>query len=133
MIYLRNTNQDMNKNTDKNYNEDKVLINPVIIKEKGHARFLEGCESCLNYVGIVDRPYQVEVEYLDIEGNIIHDIFEGFKATVFCHEYDHLNGVLHIDIAQKVMRMTREEINNYRNKHPYEILSKEDDYLRKNK
>lgn len=128
MIYLRNTTSDMNKNKDSNYDESTVLINPVIIEAKGHTRFIERCASCLDYVGTVDRPYSVEVEYFDINGNKIHDVFEGFKATVFCHEYDHLNGILHIDLADDVREMTWDETRSYREKHPYEILSKDNQY-----
>ena len=128
MIYLRNTTSDMDKNKDSNYDESTVLINPVIIEAKGHTRFIERCASCLDYVGTVDRPYSVEVEYFDVNGNKIHDVFEGFKATVFCHEYDHLNGILHIDLADDVREMTWDETRSYREKHPYEILSKDNQY-----
>ena len=129
MIYFRNTTSDMNKNKDSNYDESTVLINPIIIEAKGHTRFIERCASCLDYVGTVDRPYSVEVEYFDINGNKIHDVFEGFKATVFCHEYDYLNGILHIDLADDVREMTWDETRDYREKHPYEVLSKDTQYI----
>ena len=128
IIYFRNTTSDMTKNKDSNYDENTVLINPVIIKAKGHTRFIERCESCLDYVAIVDRPYLVEVEYYDVNGNKIHETFEGFKATVFSHEYDHLNGILHIDLSNDVRKMTWDETKTYREEHPYEILSKDDDF-----
>ena len=128
IIYLRNTTPDMNKNKDASYNEETILINPVIINEKGHTRFMERCASCLDYVGIVDRPYSVEIEYFDINGNLIHNVFEGFKATVFCHEYDHLNGILHIDLADDIREMSWEETRSYREKHPYEIISKDNKF-----
>ena len=128
MIYLRNTTSDMNKNKDSNYDESTVLINPVIINAKGHTRFLERCESCLDFVATIDRPYSVEVEYYDVNGNKIHGVFEGFKATVFSHEYDHLNGILHIDLSDDVREMTWEEARTYREQHPYEILSKDDKF-----
>lgn len=128
MIYFKNTTSDMNKNTDGNYDEGIVLINPKIISQKGHTRFLERCASCLDYVGTVDRPYQVEVEYFTINGKQVREIFEGFKATIFCHEFDHLNGILHIDLADDVTEMTWDETKDYRDKHPYEIISKDADY-----
>lgn len=128
MIYLRNTTSDMNKNKDSNYDESTILINTVIVEAKGHTKFIERCASCLDYVGTVDRPYSVEVEYFDINGNKIHDVFEGFKATVFCHEYDHLKGILHIDLADDVREMTWEETKMYREQHQYEILSKDAKY-----
>ena len=136
LIYLKNTNLEIinkmqsNRATEEeqNYNESRVLINPVIIKAKGHTRFIERCESCLDYVAIVDRPYLVEVEYYDVNGNKIHETFEGFKATVFSHEYDHLNGILHIDLSNDVRKMTWDETKKYREEHPYEIISKDDDF-----
>lgn len=128
IIYFRNTTSDMTKNKDSNYDESAVLINPTIIEAKGHTRFIERCASCLDYVAIVDRPYQVEVEYYDVNGNKVHEIFEGFKATVFSHEYDHLNGILHIDLSDDVKKMTWEETKTYREQHPYEIISKTCDY-----
>lgn len=128
MIYFRNTTSDMTKNKDSNYDENTVLINPVIINAKGHTRFIERCASCLDYVATVDRPYSAEVEYYDVNGNIVHETFEGFKATVFSHEYDHLNGILHIDLSDDVREMTWEETKTYREEHPYEVLSKDDKF-----
>ncbi len=128
MIYFRNTTADMNKNKDSSYDEETVLINPSIISAKGHTRFLERCASCLDYVATIDRPYSVEVEYYDTNGKKFHETFEGFKATVFCHEFDHLNGVLHIDYADAPQKMTWEETRSYREAHPYEILSKDEEY-----
>lgn len=128
MIYFRNTTSDMTKNKDSNYDESTVLINPVIIGAKGHTRFIERCASCLDYVATVDRPYSVEVEYYDVNGNKVHETFEGFKATVFSHEYDHLNGILHIDLSDDVREMTWVETKTYREEHPYEALSKDDEF-----
>ena len=125
MIYLRNTTEDMDKNKDINYNENKVLINPVIIRSCGKTKFLERCASCMDLVGEVVRPYLVEVGYYDINKNYVEEKFEGFEAVVFSHEFDHLNGVLHIDLAEKVMSMSMDETREYRLNHPYEIISKE--------
>lgn len=125
IIYLRNTNEDMSKKFDGNYNENKVLINPEIINKKGKTKFLERCASCMDFVGVVERPYFIEVGYYDINKKYVTEIFEGFEATVFSHEFDHLNGILHIDLCEKVMEMNIDETREYRNKHPYEIISKE--------
>ena len=131
IIYIRNSSLDMSKNTNSNYDEGKVLINPSIITMNGHTRFLERCASCLDYVGTVDRPYSVEVSYYTLNGENVREVFEGFKATVFCHEFDHLNGILHIDLADDVREMSYEETKTYRNAHPYEIISKEGEFVRK--
>ena len=64
VIYLKKTNIER---LDEDYNEERVLINPKIIKEEGLTRYWEACASCLNYTGLVERPYKIEVEYYDIE------------------------------------------------------------------
>lgn len=125
IIYMKNTKPEMENNEDLSYDEEKVYINPVITKRYGKTKFLEGCESCLDFVGVVERPYKLEVEYFDKDGNKRTDALEGFEATVFSHEFDHLNGVLHIDIAEEVFEMNYEEKKKYRSEHPYEIISKE--------
>lgn len=129
LIYIKNTNSDMSRNDDSSYDEEVILINPRIISANGHTRFLEGCESCLNFRGIVDRPYSVNVEYYTPDKVKHIDTFEGFKATVFCHEYDHLNGILHMDRAIQIFEKTLEETRKYREEHPYEIISKDDEFI----
>lgn len=124
MIYLRNTTEDMNKNKDSNYNEGKVLINPEVVRREGKTLFLERCDSCCDLVGEVYRPYLVEVNYYDINGDRHNEIFEGFAATVFSHEMDHLDGVLHFDIAKKTYKMDWEETRRFREENPYKIISK---------
>jgi len=133
IIYIRNTSSDMTKNSDNNYNEDIVYINPVIKKMKGHTRFLEGCESCKistgEFVtGVIDRPYQIEIEYYDINKEKHLKTIEGFETTIFCHEFDHLNGILHMDRVEETYLKTLEQMREYRNKNPYKIISKENEF-----
>lgn len=137
MIYIRNTNLDIIKNWQQNlitdeeehrYNEKKVLINPVIIKRRGLTEYWEACASCLDNMGRVLRPYEIELEYYDIEGNKHNEIFEGFESTVLSHEMDHLDGILHMDIAEEVLNMPSEERKIFRKTHDYEVLFKEGDY-----
>lgn len=137
IIYIKNSTQNMNKNVITDYNEGIVLINPVILKMEGKAKFLEGCQSCMTkdelmYVCMVDRPYIIEVEYYDINKNKKKEVFEGFKATVICHEFDHLNGILHMDRSKDVMLMEKDDVKSYREKHTYEILSKSGEFNYKN-
>lgn len=56
------------------------------------------------------------------------DKFEGFEATVLSHELDHLDGILHMDIAERVLNMPKEKRKEFRKQHPYEIISKTCDY-----
>lgn len=125
LIYMKNTKPDMENNENSAYDEARIYINPVIIRKCGKTRFLEGCESCMDLVGVVERPYLLEIEYYDVNGIKKSDTLEGFEATVFSHEFDHLNGILHIDVAEEVFTMLYEEKKEYRNKHPYEVISKE--------
>ena len=136
MIYLKNTNLDIiNKiqaNTvseeEKNYNEAKVLINPVITNREGLTDYWEACASCLDNFGRVLRPYKIELEYYDIEGNKKQETFEWLESTVLSHEIDHLDGILHIDIAEEVYQMPAEERKAWRINHGYKVYSKTGNY-----
>lgn len=136
LIYLKNTNLDIaNKiqndsasEDEKNYNEARVLINPVIISREGLTDYWEACASCLDNFGHVRRPYKITLKYFDIDGNKHREIFEGFEATVLSHEYDHLDGVLHMDIADEILVMKAEDRKKFRLKHGYNIVSKTGDY-----
>lgn len=75
------------------------LINPVIIKQSGHQDSLEGCLSVPGVRGHVDRPKKVIVQGFDREGNLMEYKAEDFVATIFCHETDHLDGILFTDKA----------------------------------
>ena len=132
LVYLKNTNLEIinkiqtNSETEeeKNYNEARVLINPVIISKEGLTDYWEACASCLDNIGHVKRPYKIVVEYLDSNSNFHTDIFEGFEATVLSHEMDHLDGILHMDIADEVLVMPGEERKKFRQTHGYNIIFK---------
>jgi N-formylmethionyl-tRNA deformylase len=135
IIYLKNTTTDFSKNAEANYNEAKVMINPVILEREGHTRFLEGCASCLTEEGkyicsIIDRPYRVVVKYYDMNGIQKEERLEGFETVVFSHENDHLNGILHFDLVEEkeIIPLTKEEMKNFREKNPYEMISKTCNY-----
>ncbi|MDE5630606.1 MAG: peptide deformylase [Bacilli bacterium] len=136
IIYIKNSKPDMENNKKSNYDEEIIYINPQIIKAIGHTRFLEGCESCsleedgvrIYHDGVVDRPYKIDIEYFDKFGEYHTKSLEGFEVTVFCHEYDHLNGIVHLDKTDEIFIMKAKEVQEYRNSHPYEIISKEGDF-----
>lgn len=73
------------------------LVNPVIIEESGKQNEGEGCLSCPEKYGITDRPMKVTVRAQDRNGNTFTVSGEGLKARAFCHEIDHLNGILFLD------------------------------------
>lgn len=136
LLYLKNTRLDIirkmqrseNSEDELNYNEARVLINPVIISREGLTEYWENCASCGDNMGHVYRPYRIVVEYFDRNGNKHTETFEGFESTVLSHEYDHLDGILHIDIADQVLVKPVEERKIWRQTHDYNILSKEGDY-----
>ena len=74
-----------------------VLINPVVIKEKGEQEVEEGCLSFPNQFGKVIRPSEITVEALDKKGRKIKVIGKDLLAQAISHEMDHLNGELFID------------------------------------
>lgn len=73
------------------------LINPEIIKQEGEQQVYEGCLSVPGIIGEVVRPQWVIVKAMNRNGNIIQLEGEGLLARAFCHEIDHLNGILFID------------------------------------
>jgi len=76
------------------------LINPEIVKTEGNVRDLEGCLSLPNKWGYVDRPQKVVVHSLDRDGNLVEFEGEDLLARAFCHEIEHLDGILfssHVD------------------------------------
>ena len=84
---------------------DKIyyMINPEITYTEGTQESSEGCLSVPGYMGLVDRPYKIRIKATDLDGKEHEYEFEGFEATVFCHEYDHLEGIIYPDIAKEMM------------------------------
>ena len=74
-----------------------VLINPVIKKEKGVQVVEEGCLSFPNKFAKVERPEQITIEALNINGEKIKLTGKGLLAQAIAHEIDHLNGEVFID------------------------------------
>ncbi|MBE6154796.1 MAG: peptide deformylase [Firmicutes bacterium] len=126
LIYLKKTDIDR---LDEDYNEARILINPKIIKSEGLTTYWEACASCLDLTGLVKRPYKIEVEYYDINKIQHIETFIGFSATVLSHEIDHLDGILHIDIAEEVLDMTQEERKKFRKNNPYKVLREDGEYI----
>lgn len=89
-----------------------TLINPVIVKEKGMQEVDEGCLSFPNKFGKVDRPKEVTVEALDIDGKKVKLKARDLLAQALCHEIDHLNGTL---FTEKVKEGTLEVVNPNKN------------------
>ncbi len=75
-----------------------VFINPVISSPSDElVEMNEACLSLPKLTAPVIRPYSVDFEGMDLEGNVIKEKIYGFLARHRMHEIDHLNGVLYID------------------------------------
>ncbi len=92
------------------------LINPEIIKAKGSQRDVEGCLSCPNEWGYVVRPMEIVVKAQDRNGKNIQLKLKEFFARAVCHELDHLEGRLFIDIADEMVDPSELEEENNDNK-----------------
>lgn len=84
------------------------LINPEIVFAEGEQYGAEGCLSVPGIYGDVSRPEKVRVHANDREGNVFEVEGEGLTARAMCHEIDHLEGKLFLDLADRVY--TAEEL-----------------------
>lgn len=136
LIYLKNTdlevierkNNNQETEEDKLHNEKRILINPVIVSREGLTEYWEACASCLDNLGKLKRPYKIVIRYQDINGEYHDEVFEGFESTVLSHEMDHLDGILHMDKAEELLVMTKDERKEFRKTHGYEIISQSGKY-----
>ncbi len=71
-----------------------VLINPQIIDQSGSQKGEEGCLSFPDIVTVVERPTWIKVATRTLSGELVEVEANDFLARAFCHEIDHLNGVL---------------------------------------
>ncbi len=78
-------------------NEFIELINPEITYEEGAQKGNEGCLSLPGLYGVVTRPDVVKVKAQNRDGKWCLYKGEGLKARCFCHEIDHLDGILYKD------------------------------------
>jgi len=87
-----------------------VFVNPQIeVLDPAVAGYWEGCLSVPGLRGFVERPQHVRVKASDEHGEPIELELSGFPATVFQHEFDHLDGKLYIDRITDTTRLAFEE------------------------
>ena len=87
-----------------------AFLNPTItVVDETTAGNWEGCLSVPGLRGYVERPQHVRVDYTDVDGATQSLELEGFWATVFQHEFDHLDGVLYIDRIEDPTKLVFEE------------------------
>ena len=73
------------------------LINPEIVAVEGNVKDIEGCLSVPGKCGYVVRPETVTVSALDRNGEKVVITGKGLLAKAFCHELDHLDGIVFVD------------------------------------
>ena len=84
------------------------LINPVIVEKSGSQTGQEGCLSLPGRWGLCTRPDTVTVEATNRRGERFRVTGYDLTARCFCHEIDHLDGILYPDVADRML--TREEV-----------------------
>jgi len=90
---------------DDNPPEIWKMVNPEIIRRSDEtSKIEEGCLSIPGYNGDVARPAEVDVRYLDSDGNLQEMTATGLLAACVQHEIDHLDGVLFIDHLSRLKR-----------------------------
>ena len=87
----------------------REMVNPEIVAREGSQTGREGCLSVPDRQGVVTRPRKVRVRYQDRKGNPRELEAEGLEARAICHELDHLDGVLYVDVMDR--ELTEEEIH----------------------
>jgi len=101
----------------KNPEAKIVLVNPELIHGEGEVREEEGCLSIPGFRGYVIRPQFVTVRAQNLKGETFEIRGENLLARAFCHEIDHLNGILFLQhlsmlkrdlIKRKIKKMRKE-------------------------
>jgi peptide deformylase len=88
----------------KNPEAKIVLVNPQVIAGEGEKREEEGCLSIPGFRGYVVRPHFVTVRAQDAKGEMFEIRGEDLLARAFCHEIDHLNGILFLQHLSMLKR-----------------------------
>jgi peptide deformylase len=102
-VPLRVVTMDLAKKDDPK--QPQVFINPERVSASDEKSiYEEGCLSIPEYYEEVERPTEVKVRYLDLDGKQHEVDANGLLATCLQHEIDHLNGVLFIDHLSKLKR-----------------------------
>ena len=77
-----------------------ILVNPEIVETSGEQTGEEGCLSVPGKSGVVTRPDYVKVKALNEDMEEIELEGEGLLARAFCHEIDHLNGKMYVELVE---------------------------------
>ena len=84
------------------------LVNPTLLETDGEQVGPEGCLSVPGKYGLVKRPYYAKVRAQDRNGNWYETDGEELTARCFCHELDHLDGIIYTEVMERYL--TEEEL-----------------------
>ena len=84
------------------------MVNPTLIETDGEQEGAEGCLSIPGKYGIVKRPYYAKVRAQDRNGDWFEAEGEELIARCFCHELDHLDGIVYTEVMERFL--TEEEL-----------------------
>ena len=90
------------------------LVNPEIISREGAQDGPEGCLSVPGRFGLVERPMDVTVRAQDRNGNTFEVSGHELTARAFCHELDHLEGVVFTSLARRMLTDEELETGSWR-------------------
>ena len=90
------------------------LVNPEIISREGDQDGPEGCLSVPGRFGLVERPMDVTVRAQDRNGNTFEVSGHELTARAFCHELDHLEGVVFTSLARRMLTDEELETGSWR-------------------
>ena len=79
------------------------LINPTLVAVDGEQTGAEGCLSVPGKYGLVTRPYWAKVRAQDRNGNWFEVEGEELIARCFCHELDHLDGIIYTEVMERFL------------------------------
>ena len=79
------------------------LVNPVLLETSGEELGPEGCLSVPGKYGLVKRPYYAKVRAQDRNGDWYEAEGEEIIARCFCHELDHLDGIVHTEVMERFL------------------------------
>ena len=85
------------------------LVNPELLETSGEQVGAEGCLSVPGKYGLVKRPYYAKVRAQDRHGEWFECEGEELIARCFCHEIDHLDGIVYTEVMERYL--TEEELN----------------------
>lgn len=109
-------------------NFKKAFINPQVIDETGTPwEFEEGCLSIPNIREKISRKEKVKIKYYDEEWNLKEEEYDGMKARIIQHEYDHIEGKMFVDyltpLKKRLLKGKLSDISKGKVDTEYRILA----------